>query len=124
MALTYPEGEAFFLRSALDSSSADGYHASDVKQFYSHMMIEFIWNRWSDHGSEANAPEGFSHPRSGYKIVKGWWWETKYGAWTQLPFNYGPHFEDIKRRVQHNLCTNGDRFKDLEKGGSNEVGIL
>ena len=40
MALACSEAEAFFLRSALDTSSADGYHACDVKQFYNQMIVE------------------------------------------------------------------------------------
>ena len=120
MALTYPEGEAFFLRSALDSPDRTGYQASDPKQFYSHIMVEYIWNRWSDHGSSNT--KGNSHPRAEYKVVQGTgWWSTYYGAWAHLPFSYGPEPSDIKRRVQHQLCTNGDRFVSLEKGGSNEV---
>lgn len=63
----------------------------------------------------------YKHPRAGYKIVTGSWWNTEYGAWTDLPFNYGPTERDIKRRVLHNLCTDGNRFRDHEKGGSKEV---
>lgn len=125
MALAYPEGECFFVRTALDSGSSSGYHASDVKEFYSHMMVEYIWNVESDHGSKnANSPTGRTHPRTGYKIVKGSWWDTHYGAWANLPFNYGPSEGTIKRRVQHNLCTSGNRFRNHEKGGSSEVGIV
>lgn len=39
MALSYPEGECFFQRSAL---SSDDYHADNVKDFYSNMLIEFV----------------------------------------------------------------------------------
>lgn len=130
MALAYPEGECFFLRSALDSRSADGYHASNVKDFYSHMMVEYIWNVESDHGSkeamtaQSREGKGHRHRRSGYKIVRGSWWNTDYGAWTQLPFMYGPHWEKITRRAQHNLCASGNRFRDHEKGGAAEVRIL
>ena len=127
MALAYPEGECFFLRSALDSSS---YHASNVKDFYSHMMVELIWNVESDHGPEAAMLEqsrkggGHRHPRSGYKIVRGSWWKTDYGAWTQLPFMYGTYWKKITRRAEHNFSTNGNRFRDHEKGGAAEVRIF
>jgi len=122
MAMAYPEGECFFVRSGLATSQSDGYHAENINQFHSHFMVEYIWNKEAYHGSRnANEPKGFSHSRSGYKIVNGSWWNTSYGNWTQLPFSYGPSGSDIKRRVQHNLCTNGNRFRDHEKGGSAEV---
>ena len=93
------------------------------------MMIEFVWNRWSYHAAkdamteETYRGKGHSHPRSGYTIVRGSYWNTDYGAWTHLPINYGPTWNKMKRRVQHNLCTYGNRFRDLEKGGSNEVSL-
>ena len=122
MALAYPEGECFFLRTALDSASADGHHASNVKDFYSHMMVEFVWNLESDHSAtESRGDKGHRHPRSGYKIVKGSLWNTDYGCWTTFPFCYGPQSNKLMRRVEHNLCTNGNRFRDHEKGGALEV---
>ncbi|KAL8671355.1 MAG: hypothetical protein Q9168_004137 [Polycauliona sp. 1 TL-2023] len=121
MALAYPEGECFFQRSVLDSSV---YHANDVKDFYSHLMVEFVWNKEADHGAgecmtaESRKGRGHRHPRSGYKIVRGSWWDTDYGNWTQLPFSYGTHWKKITRRVEHNLCVNGNQFRDREKGGA------
>ena len=122
MALTYPEGECYFRRSALDINLPDQYHASDPKDFYSHMMVEYVWNRESYHGQkDSNYPKGYTHPRSEFKIVTGYAWGTNYGAWTHLPFSYGPHFSDIRRRVQHELCINGNDFRDREKGGAYQV---
>lgn len=122
MALAYPEGECFFRRSVLNGGNSEGYKADDPKDFFSHMLVEYVWNVESDHGAKAcNSPAGYGHPRSGYKIVRGSWWDTDYGCWTQLNFNYGPNPGDIKRRIQHNLCTNGNRFRDHEKGGAAEV---
>ncbi|KAL8816676.1 MAG: hypothetical protein Q9223_004354, partial [Gallowayella weberi] len=95
MASAYPEGECFFAQSALSSSV---YNANDPKDFYS--------NR---------------HPRSGYQVVKGSNWGTYYGNWTHLPFSYGTHWKKITRRVQHDLCTAGNVFKDREKGGGYRV---
>ena len=124
MALAYPEGECFFVRMKLESSI---YHANDAKDFYSHMMVEFVWNREADHGPEecmtaqSRKGQGHRHPRSGYKIVRGSWWDTDYGNWTYLPFSYGAHWKKITRRVQHNLCTNGNTFRDREKGGAYRV---
>ena len=126
MALAYPEGECFFVQSKLDSSE---YHATNVKDFYSHMMVEYVWNREADHGPEECKTEesrdggGHRHPRSGYKITRGLWWNTDYGNWTQLPFSYGPHWKKISRRVEHSLCTNGNDFRDREKGGSYKVNM-
>ncbi|KAL9026402.1 MAG: hypothetical protein Q9196_004928 [Gyalolechia fulgens] len=124
MALAYPEGECFFVRSKLDTSV---YHPENVKDFYSHLMVEYVWNREADHGyNECKTREfkkglGHSHPRSGYKIVRGAFWDTDYGNWTQLPFSYGTHAKQITRRVEHNLCTNGNIFRDREKGGAYQV---
>ncbi|KAI4094834.1 MAG: hypothetical protein LQ339_007397 [Xanthoria mediterranea] len=113
MALAYPEGESFFVRTKLESSE---YHANDVKDFYSHMMIEYVWNREALHGGYSHG--GHQHPRSGYRIVRGSWWNTDYGNWTALPFSYGPDANSITRRVEHRLCTNGNAFRDRQKGGS------
>ncbi|KAL9631524.1 MAG: hypothetical protein Q9204_004194 [Flavoplaca sp. TL-2023a] len=41
-------------------------------------------------------------------------------AKTHLPFSYGPHWKQISRRVQHNFCVDGNRFRDREKGGAYE----
>ena len=119
MALSYPEGECFFERSALKS---DAYDANNLQDFYAYMLVEYIWNQESYHGSRlANSPQGRWHPRSGYKIVNGHLWNTDYGCWENLPFSYGPEPNDIRRRGQHDLCTSGNRFKDRENGASAEV---
>ena len=122
MALAYPVGECFFQRSGLDTSQPEGFHASDPNQFHTRMLVEYVWNKEAHHGSkECNSPGGYWHFRSGYKIVRGAWWNTDYGNWTHLPFSYGPTEKDIKRTNNHNLCVNGNRFRDREKGGSYEV---
>ncbi|CAL8580586.1 hypothetical protein XPA_006308 [Xanthoria parietina] len=64
---------------------------------------------------------GHLHWRSRYAIVRGAWWDTHYGNWTDLPFCYGPNSNKITRRVQHNLCIDGNEFRDREKGGSYRV---
>ncbi|KAF5679387.1 hypothetical protein FHETE_804 [Fusarium heterosporum] len=72
MAIPYPEGEVFFARSVLRNSNPNHYQADNVEHFYSHFMVEYIWNVEADHGSKnANSPHGHSHPRSGYSIVRG-----------------------------------------------------
>lgn len=120
MALAYPEGECFFIRSSLASSKSDGFHPDNAEEFYKTIIVEYVWNVEAYHASATV----YKHPRSECKIVRGDWWNTDYGCWSQLPFSYGPSESDIRRRVQHNLCTNGNRFRDYEKGGSAEVSSI
>lgn len=65
--------------------------------------------------SQANPQHKKKHPRSGYRMVRGDWWNTDYGCWDSLPFSYGPATNDIKRPGVHNLCVSGNRFRDREK---------
>ncbi|KAI9373510.1 hypothetical protein BJX61DRAFT_552185 [Aspergillus egyptiacus] len=100
MALPYPEGECFFKRSALKSEKSGRFDAEDPAHFYSTMIIEMVWNKEAHHGSkEANSPHGHPHNRSGYQIFPS-------------------------RRVQHELCTSGARFKARERGGSAEAWFM
>ncbi|SCV49048.1 uncharacterized protein FFB14_10679 [Fusarium fujikuroi] len=88
-------------------------------------MVEYIWNVEADHGSKnANSWSGHSHPRSPYAIVTGSSWGTHYGNWKQLPFSYGPRESDIRRRLEHNLCTSGNRFRDHETGDAAEAWFM
>ena len=142
MAMPYPEGEVFFDRKVLSQPKA-GYDASKPKDFYSHFMVEYVWNVPAYHGSHAANSEkaitkwflgkkvpyfvkgdGHKHRRSGYKVAIGDAWATNYGNWTDIPVSYGPHQGDIKRRVQHNLCTSCNRFRNYEWGDSAEVRFL
>jgi len=116
MALAYPEGTVFFERSAISNKNPAHYQASNVEHFYSHFMIEYVWNKEADFKKAANAPKGHSHPRSDYSIVRGWFWGSDFGVYHQLPFSYGPNRNDIKRRLQHDLCKDGDTFKGYERG--------
>ncbi|KAL5590384.1 hypothetical protein FOBRF1_013941 [Fusarium oxysporum] len=125
MAIPYPEGEVFFIRSVLRNKDPTHYQADNPAHFYSHLMVEFIWNVEADHGSKnANSWTGHSHPRSPYTIVTGSGWNTHYGNWKQLPFSYGPRESDIRRRLEHNLCASGNRFKDHEKGDAAEAWFM
>lgn len=122
MAFSYPESLVYFLRSTLCTNDPNAYHATDPNWFYSNFIIEYIWNVEADH----HPSEGRSHPRSGYGIVKGSNWGTKYGNFKHLPVNYvkaGEGFTPgkIAERRQHNLCQNGNRFRDYEKGDSAEA---
>ncbi|PWY67076.1 hypothetical protein BO94DRAFT_434434, partial [Aspergillus sclerotioniger CBS 115572] len=119
MALSYPEGECFFKRSALRSAT---YDADKPEHFYSHMLVEYIWNRPAFQGSDSEyASDVHFHPRSPYRVVKGDLWSTQYGNWANIFFLYGtkPH-SDRYRQVGHNLCVNGNRFRDQEKGAALE----
>jgi len=125
MAMAYPEGEVFFARSGLATPQPNGYRAENMSHFHSHIMVEYIWNLPADHASQAaNSPHGHTHPRSGYRIVRGSWWNTDYGTWTHLPFSYGPTEGNIQRRVQHNLCVNGNIFRDQERGAAVQVKFM
>ncbi|KAJ5782507.1 hypothetical protein N7457_004281 [Penicillium paradoxum] len=119
MSLAYPEGECFFKRSALKTSV---YDADRPEHFYAHLMVEFIWNRPAFHGSDSPYDRNrHYHPRSVYKVVKGDMWNTRYGNWTDIFFLYGKKpYNGTYRAAEHNLCVNGNRFRDQEKGGSLE----
>ncbi|PYI00109.1 hypothetical protein BO71DRAFT_404826 [Aspergillus ellipticus CBS 707.79] len=121
MSFTYPEGECFFKRSALRSST---YDPDKPEHFYGHLLVEYIWNRPAFHGSSSYYTKDIHyHPRSPYRVVKGDWWSTPYGNWSNIFFLYGkrPHSDpDRYRQVEHNLCTRGNRFRDQEKGGALE----
>ncbi|KAF1814000.1 hypothetical protein P152DRAFT_372319, partial [Eremomyces bilateralis CBS 781.70] len=121
MAVPYPQGECFFKKSALQSAVEGRFNAENPLHFYSNLMVEVIWNRESHHGpNEAKIPTGHPHRRSDYKIVYGdAGWQTEYGVWTHLPFSYG-QYNHPTRRVQHELCTWGYRFKKREWGDAYE----
>ncbi|KAL8830035.1 MAG: hypothetical protein Q9191_001674 [Dirinaria sp. TL-2023a] len=140
MALAYPEGECFFVRSGLATSQSDGYHADNAKDFYSNMLVEFVWNLEVCKGEEAGVqylPDGmggrwmvpsktpkYSHPRAGYRVVDAEWGHNSlYGCWDTLPFSYGPE-NSIKRRDGHDLCTNGNRFFAREDKGTIEAWFM
>ncbi|EFR04463.1 hypothetical protein MGYG_07471 [Nannizzia gypsea CBS 118893] len=127
MALAWPQGECFFKRSALQSGAVNTvarFTAEDPKLFYSTMVVEMVWNKEAHHGSEAckenSNPKGHPHKRSGYTIVTGGrGWKTSYGNWTHLPFSYGAYYQP-SRQIQHELCTDGERFKKREHGDAYE----
>ena len=115
MAILYPEGECFFKRSALSNK---GFSADKPEDFYSNMLVEFIWNQPAFTGPAAWEPHG--HPRS-YKTSVDI--TTRYAWFTQLPFSYGPTYTDIKRRFQHNLCTSPGRLQNRINGAAAEVNL-
>jgi hypothetical protein len=128
MSLAYPEGEAFFLRSALKQESSS-FDPDKPSHFYAHLLVEFIWNKPAFHGSTLATyrDDVHKHPRSPYKVVTGSWWSTHYGNWEKICFLYGKRpcptstaEQKEYRQVEHNLCVDGNRFRDQEKGGALE----
>ncbi|KAL4962723.1 uncharacterized protein BDV14DRAFT_210367 [Aspergillus stella-maris] len=105
MSFAYPEGECFFKRSAICSSS---YDPDKPEHFYGHLLVEYIWNRPAFHGCDSDYRRDVHfHPRSAYKVVKGDWWNTYYGNWTSIYFLYGtkPYSDKARyRQIEHNLC--------------------
>lgn len=54
MALPFVEGEVFFQRNALAESQYN-FNPNDANQFYGHMLIEHVWNRWTvSHSTDPN----------------------------------------------------------------------
>ncbi|OJI96467.1 hypothetical protein ASPVEDRAFT_145964 [Aspergillus versicolor CBS 583.65] len=100
MAIPFPEGKAYFKRSALKSEKDGRFNADDPAHFYSTMIVEMTWNVEAHHGSkQANEPKGHPHKRSNYEIYPS-------------------------RRVQCELCTSGYRFKRHEYGDKAEVWFM
>ena len=133
MALAFPEGESFFVRSGLRSFRQaghplpvgtplpNGYNAEDPIHFHNHLMVEFIWNKPADSGnSDTNHPDGHRHPRSAYSIVRRGT-RTRHGNWHSLPFSYGPRENMIERRYDHELCTDANTFDRYYNGASAQV---
>ncbi len=65
MAQPFPEGEVFFLRNALTRGS---FTAENKEHFYSHMLVEFVYNKpfkmHSDNEADTAAHYLTPHPRS------------------------------------------------------------
>ncbi|KUJ14838.1 uncharacterized protein LY89DRAFT_735902 [Mollisia scopiformis] len=119
MAIPYPEGECFFNLEGWKASAE--YDPNKAEDFYSRMLVEYIYNVEADHASEAcHSPSGYSHPRSIYNIVRGSNWKTDYGCWCLLPIQYGMSYDKPTRFLRHELCSEGNAFRDHEKGGSAE----
>lgn len=105
--------------------SFDLISIQDPKSFYSHFMVEYVSNKPAYHGSPASREKqgGHKHNRSDFKTVQGSRWNTSYGCWTHLPVLYGDYTKSWNgvRRVQKELCVDGNIFKDQENGTSLKV---
>ena len=127
--MPYPEGEVFFDRNVLKSINPKVYDANDLGKFYSHLMIEYLWNQETYHGSPANGwdeatatvSDDWKHPRSAYEIVRALNWDTFYGVYDNLPFSYGNAPGNIMKRHQHELNRFAPDFVNREKGVAAEV---
>ncbi|KAH6713512.1 hypothetical protein BKA61DRAFT_484663 [Leptodontidium sp. MPI-SDFR-AT-0119] len=58
--------------------------------------------------------------KDGYQATKP---KDFYSHFMNMPFSYGPKNE-IARRKEHKLCVNGNRFVQLERGGSAEAWFM
>jgi hypothetical protein len=112
MALAYPEGEVFFLRSSLHFNDTNKWNASNAENFYSHVLIEYAWNECV----EIPARTQYSHARANY--IRGW--VGVYGYYDKLPISIGPH-DNIKRRYDMQLSSSADDFIERGKGGPQKV---
>lgn len=114
MAFAYPEGECFFQRSSLKNSF---FSADKAEDFYGYMLVEYLWNQPSEFGTDIYT---YKHTRActSYRTFEG---DPFIGYWSQLPICYGPKHDEIKRRLQHDLCSNKDRLRARVNGASAEV---
>jgi hypothetical protein len=116
MALAYPEGEVFFLRSSLHFNDENKWNASNAEYFYSHVLIEYASNGFHS----GNATTQYSHPRATYVRKKPDKWKYLYGYYDRLPVSIGPH-DNIKRRYDMQLESNPNVFRDRGNGGPRTV---
>ncbi|KAJ5646933.1 hypothetical protein N7490_003305 [Penicillium lividum] len=125
MAIPYPQGECFFKRSSLTSEKPERFNAENPAHFYDTLIVEPIWNKVAYHG-EKNC-QNRSNPRSDLKVVyDGGGWKTHYGNWSHIPFTYGNYAkpETVNKRIRHELCTWGYRFKKREWGDAYEAWFM
>ncbi len=131
MALAYPEGECFFVRSSLVTKKLENkipysFDANNLEHFYKNMLIEYVWNRWADHGS-AIPKDGRVSGRSIYHVLDPEYWSTNYAIWGELPISYGPAENNIKKHRRHDLCdaqklqAHANMLRDHEKGAALQV---
>lgn len=118
MALPYPEGEVYFKRSAL---KYPGFAIdTDDKTFYSHVLVETVWNMW--HNSGITAPK-FHHPRA--KPISGYaeWYNTQFWVWDSQSALFGDSNDgtNITREVVLGKNANYNELRDKDQGGPDKV---
>lgn len=120
MALPYPEGAVYFKTGALNQP---GFDATNDKDFYSHFLVEYGWNRSVFSGSDLNKRQE-DHPHVG-KLTTGYasWYATRFGVWKEMHCNFGDNRDgtDLKRRVICDTNTNMNELRDSDQGGPRKV---
>lgn len=82
MALPYPEGAVYFKRTALSlQSSPWDFDVQNDQTFYSHCLIENVWNPWAyNYGKSVPSAENVAtHPRSKVVVGQGEGYATQFG---------------------------------------------
>ena len=142
MALPYPEGEVYFKRSALVYGNVntnpksnpeptvmddvtgpypDNFWAEKAEDFYSHVLIEHVWNKWASgpHTEPYNNDNMPKHPRS--ELLKGYgsnYW-TQFGVWNNTYISFGDKKDGtaISREVCLENNQNYNELRDLDNAG-------
>ena len=123
MALPYPEGEVLFRRSALSHHS--GFNANDAQLFYSHALVETVWNVAFVQGLSVDT-KNWVHPRSPMNVVTGQMWRTHFGFFDfqRVSFGRNKNGSAITRRVALGCNNNGNDARDFDSGGPHKVCIM
>ncbi|KAL8693756.1 MAG: hypothetical protein Q9224_003694 [Gallowayella concinna] len=123
MAIPYPEGEVLFRRSALSHRS--GFRADDKSSFYSHALVETVWNVAITQDRSVDTSR-YQHPRSTMRVVKGQLWRTHFGFFDYQRVSFGSHKagSGITRRVALGCNDNGNEARDFDSGGPHKVCIM
>ena len=127
MALPFLEGEVFFVRKALEEPHFYKFFPDDPEQFYGHMLIEHVWNRWT---VSINTKPNFDdiqrrpHPRS--KLESGraqGLWRTVFGHFPEWWINFGNDRQgrNIRRTFNAQPNQNRNEMRDLDRGGPAKV---
>ncbi|KAL8922318.1 MAG: hypothetical protein Q9208_005288 [Pyrenodesmia sp. 3 TL-2023] len=119
MALPYPEGEVYFKRSSL---KYPGFAIdTDDKTFYSHALVETVWNSWFNHNDEAKNTK--PHVRAKHVQGLGMWYATLFGVWSSQSALFGDSNDgtNITREVVLGKNTNFNEVRDKDQGGPYKV---
>ena len=126
MALPFIEGEVFFIRSALEEPHFYRFFPDDPRQFYGHMLIEHVWNRWT---VSINTTPNFvgienrPHPRSRLERGTAQGWRTEFGHFPNWWINFGNdrRGQNILRTFDAQPNQNRNEMRDLDSGGPARV---
>ncbi|KAL8805469.1 MAG: hypothetical protein Q9182_001924 [Xanthomendoza sp. 2 TL-2023] len=123
MALPYPEGEVLFQRSALWHQS--GFRADDSSSFYSHALVETVWNVAYAQGRSVDTNQ-YQHPRSSMRVLTAQLYRTEFGFFDFQRVSFGPNRNGsgITRRVALECNNNGNEARDFDAGGPHKVCIM